>query len=35
MTRRKGKTEQIDLKELVECDEDFLQALLQAALEAR
>ena len=38
MTKRKGKTEQIDVKELLARDEDFLQvalqALLQAALEA-
>src|SRR5215469_7408146 len=38
MTKRKGKTALIDVKELLERDEDFpqaaLQALLQAALEA-
>ena len=38
MTKRKGKAELIDVKELLERDEDFLQtalqALLQAALEA-
>jgi putative transposase len=38
MTRRKGKADLIDVKELLERDEDFLQvalqALLQAALEA-
>src|SRR3974377_477933 len=38
ITKRKGKTEQIDVKELLARDEDFLQvalqALLQAALEA-
>jgi putative transposase len=38
MTKAKGKTELIDVKELLERDEDFLQAalraLLQAALEA-
>jgi putative transposase len=38
MTKRKGKTGQIDVKELLERDKDFLQvalqALLQAALEA-
>jgi hypothetical protein len=38
MTRRKGKTGLIDVKELLERDEDFLraalQALAQAALEA-
>jgi putative transposase len=38
MTTRKGKAEQIDVTELLERDEDFLetalQALLQAALEA-
>jgi putative transposase len=38
MTKRKGKAELIDVKELLESDEDFLQvalqALLQAALEA-
>jgi putative transposase len=38
MTKRKGKAEPIDVKELLERDEDFLQvalqALLQAALEA-
>jgi transposase-like protein len=38
MTKRKGKTELIDVKELLKRDEDFLQAalpaLLQAALEA-
>ena len=38
MTTRKGKTELIDVKELLERDEDFLrtalQALAQAALEA-
>src|SRR3974377_262240 len=38
MSKRKGKTEQIDVKELLARDEDFLQvalqALLQAALEA-
>src|SRR5271169_6416613 len=34
MTKRKGKTEQIDVKELLERDEDFLQVVLQAALEA-
>ena len=38
MTKRQGKTELIDVKELLERDEDFLQtalqALLQAALEA-
>ena len=38
MTKRKGKTALIDVKELLESDEDFLQAalraLLQAALEA-
>jgi putative transposase len=34
MTNHKGKAELIDVKELLERDEDFLQALLQAALEA-
>jgi len=34
MTKRKGKTEQIDVKELLERDEDFLQAALQALLQA-
>src|ERR1700746_3890419 len=34
MTNRKGKTELIDVKELLECDEDFLQAALQALLQA-
>src|ERR1700756_4395334 len=38
MTNRKGKTELIDVKELLERDEDFMQgalrALLQAAVEA-
>ena len=34
MTKCKGKTEQIDVKELLERDEDFLQAALQALLQA-
>src|SRR5271157_3091146 len=34
MTKGKGKTEQIDVKELLERDEDFLQAALQALLQA-
>jgi putative transposase len=34
MTKRKGKTELIDVKELLERDEDFLQAALQALLQA-
>ena len=38
MTKGKGKSDLIDVKELLERDEDFLrvalQALLQAALEA-
>jgi putative transposase len=34
MTKRKGKAELIDVKELLECDEDFLQAALQALLQA-
>jgi hypothetical protein len=38
MTKRKGKTELVDVKELLESDEDFLRAallaLVQAALEA-
>src|SRR5215469_8697067 len=38
MTERKGKAEQIDVKELLARDQDFvraaLEALLQAALEA-
>ena len=34
MTKRKSKTELIDVKELLERDEDFLQAALQALLQA-
>jgi putative transposase len=34
MTKRKGKTELIDVKELLKRDEDFLQAALQALLQA-
>src|SRR5215472_3299085 len=34
MTKRKGKTELVDVKELLERDEDFLQAALQALLQA-
>jgi putative transposase len=34
MTKRKGKTELVDVKELLEPDEDFLQAALQALLQA-
>src|SRR6516165_4949183 len=34
MTKCKGKTEQIDVKELLERDEYFLQAALQALLQA-
>src|SRR3974377_23148 len=33
MTKRKGKTEQIDVKELLARDEDFLQVALQAPLQ--
>ena len=34
MTKRKSKTELIDVKELLERHEDFLQAALQALLQA-
>ena len=34
MTKRKNRTELIDVKELLERDEDFLQAALQALLQA-
>jgi hypothetical protein len=35
MTKRKGKTELIDVKELLQGDEDFLKAALQGLVQAR